>query len=164
MYRQFQERGAAFVGIQESGPTFEGVRQYGSLVVAASLPDSDGCGCELLISTSVSHGLVGGRKIHAEKDGVVLLYATSRMLVVVCSTLISKTLHVVLHAPHSGKFRKAMDWWAFADKKLLELRRKIGMGLPLTVYVDANARSPAADHVRFGPAGFTRATRTTRFF
>eukprot|EP00973_Karenia_brevis_P079643 11051662-Karenia_brevis.AAC.1 len=56
---------------------------------------------------------------------------------------------------------QARQWWQEATQWLQQLRSSLSVDWPCILYLDANARTPAADFIHFGDYGYTNASATT---
>eukprot|EP00438_Fugacium_kawagutii_P013423 Skav211299 [mRNA] locus=scaffold1052:70762:76259:- [translate_table: standard] len=131
-----------FLGVQEarSDPTFG---QTQGIIRIASGSDKGNFGTELWISTSIPFAHRGrSRGYITLQDCVVVNCSPTHLLVRVHNTFCDLWI-LVAHGPHSGHHEKVrQDWW----DTLRALTDCIPGEAHLLCFLDANARTGAADH------------------
>lgn len=133
---QFEELGLHAVGLQETRSTQRGLLVTQNFFRLMGQADEGHHGCELWLARHVALNK-GRQKAYFEKDGLIVLFESPRILLVQAKVAGLSLLFFVLHAPHDGSGSEVKEQWWNTVWHLFHRFREVGQVFCLG---DFNAR------------------------
>ena len=118
--KQFEEQGIHVIGIQEARTISSGLLVTENYFRVMGRSEGGHHGCELWLSRKLSMNTDRQESVYVERDKILVLFESPRILAVQVKPRGTSIIFFVLHAPHDGSEDSTKDdWWS-------EFRRLLG--------------------------------------